>query len=76
MREAVAFYATRNTDPRRWYPGAPFDDLPARSRANVNSTTPPYDQAPGGGPRLDDADIDAMVAFLQTLTDRRIPGGP
>ena len=74
LREAVAFYATRDTDPGRWYPKLPdgriakFDDLPARYRVNVNMD-PPFGGAPGGQPALTDAEIDDVVAFLGTLTD-------
>jgi cytochrome c peroxidase len=70
VREVVAFYATRDTDRARWYPGGvAFDDLPSEYHANVNRTEPPYDRNPGETPRLDDAEIDAIVVFLRTLTD-------
>ena len=39
-------------------------------RAGVNTSEVPYDRKPGQQPRLDEADIDALVAFLQTLTDK------
>ncbi len=70
LRDAVAFYARRDTDPARWYPAGPdgtvrkFDDLPAAYAANV-STEPPF----GGATHLSDADVDDLVAFLETLTD-------
>ena len=38
--------------------------------ANVNTTEPPYDRKPGEVPRLTDDEIDDVVAFLETLTDR------
>ncbi len=70
LRDVVAFYATRDTDPARWYPGGrKFDDLPARYQGNVNTSEVPYDRHPGEAPRLDDAGIDAIVAFLGTLSD-------
>jgi cytochrome c peroxidase len=70
LRDVVAFYATRSTNPERWYPrGERYDDLPAKYRGNVNELRPPYDRGPGETPRLDDAEIDAIVAFLGTLTD-------
>lgn len=70
LRDVVAFYATRGTDARRWYAsGASFDDLPESYRANVNTDRAPYDRAAGEAPRLDDGEIDAIVAFLRTLTD-------
>ncbi len=76
LRDVVAFYATRDTDPARWYPkGAAgkaekFDDLPADLRGNVNTDEIPYDRKEGQKPRLSNEDIDAIVAFLETLTDR------
>jgi cytochrome c peroxidase len=75
LREAVRFYATRDTDAEHWYPTASdgttqrYDDLPPQYRANVN-TEVPLDRHPGEPPRLTDADIDDLVAFLRTLTDR------
>ena len=74
LRDVVSFYATRGTDPVRWYPddGA-YDDLPAPYKANVNVSAPPYDHPEGGPPALDDGEIDALVAFLGTLTDEVVP---
>jgi cytochrome c peroxidase len=70
LRDVVAFYATRETNPKRWYPsGVLFDDLPKRYRRLVNVTSPPYDRRAGYPPALDDDEIDAVVAFLGTLTD-------
>jgi cytochrome c peroxidase len=70
LRDVVAFYATRGTDPKRWYgPGPAFDDMPEKHRVNVNTSRVPYDRGVGEAPRLDDGEIDAIVAFLQTLTD-------
>lgn len=71
LRDVVAFYATRDTDPARWYPKAEkFNDLPAKYRANVNTKEAPYDRKEGQKPRLSEKDIDAIVAFLETLTDK------
>jgi cytochrome c peroxidase len=70
LRDVVAFYATRGTATARWYrSGVAFDDLPKKYRENVNVARVPYDRRAGEAPRLDDAEIDAIVAFLQTLTD-------
>jgi cytochrome c peroxidase len=70
LRDAVRFYATRTTHPTDWYPpGAKFDDVPAKYRRNVNVTSFPYHLKEGGKPALNDEEIDAVVAFLQTLTD-------
>lgn len=74
LRDAVAFYATRDTDPGRWYPKnadgtvRQNDDLPKAYWANLNQD-PPFGKKPGGKPALTDAEIDDIVAFLQTLTD-------
>jgi cytochrome c peroxidase len=72
LRDVVAFYASRDTQPGRWYPKAKqkFDDLPSAYHKNVNVAEVPYDRKAGEKPRLDDAEIDAIVAFLETLTDR------
>lgn len=70
LRQVVAFYATRSTNPDLWYPhGAKFDDVPDPYRGNVNTASFPYNRREGEPPAIDDADIDAIVAFLQTLTD-------
>jgi cytochrome c peroxidase len=71
LRDVVRFYATRSTDPDHWYPsGAPFDDTPAAYRGMVNTTSVPYNRHRGDAPALSDDEIDAIVAFLGTLTDR------
>jgi cytochrome c peroxidase len=74
LRDAVAFYATRDTQPERWYPRQPdgstdaYDDLPAAYQANLNMD-PPFGGKPGDTPALSEAEIDDIVAFLGTLTD-------
>ncbi len=72
LREVVRFYALRDVSPEDFYPRpnpAP-DDLPAPLRDNVNRAEPPYDRRPGQAPRLNDEEIDAIVAFLEALSDR------
>jgi cytochrome c peroxidase len=75
LRDAVAFYAERDTAPEKWYPTAPdgtvrkFDDLPAAYRPNV-STEKPF----GPDRVLLDADVDDLTAFLKTLTNGYQPG--
>jgi cytochrome c peroxidase len=70
LRDVVAFYATRSTNPDLWYPhGAKFDDTPDTYRRNVNTLSLPYNRREGDPPAMDDDDIDAIVAFLETLTD-------
>jgi len=69
LRDAVAFYATRDTHPDRWYPKGRFDDLPAELHGNVDRDTPPYHRENGKRPALNDEEIDDIVVFLKTLTD-------
>ncbi|WP_211463821.1 cytochrome-c peroxidase [Collimonas silvisoli] len=70
LRDAVAFYATRATNPGDWYKsGIKFDDLPPAYRENVNINSVPYNRREGSTPALSDSDVDDLVAFLQTLTD-------
>ena len=74
LREAIAFYVERDTDPGKWYPRdaaggvQKFDDLPEPYRGNVNME-PPFGGKPGDPPTLSPTEIDDIVAFLQTLTD-------
>jgi len=75
LKEALTFYVQRDTHPEKWYPLSAdgtvnkFDDLQPQYRANVNTTEAPYNRRPGDAPALNDAEIDDVIAFLQTLTD-------
>ena len=74
LHDAVQFYALRDSNPEKIYPVAAdgavqkFNDLPARYQDNINTDTP-FGQKPGDPPTLTDDDINAIVAFLGTLTD-------
>jgi cytochrome c peroxidase len=75
LREAVTIYATRDTDPAHWYPRQgngvnKYDDLTDAAKANVDIKEVPYDRKPGQNARLNYEEIDALVAFLNTLTDK------
>jgi cytochrome c peroxidase len=76
LREALEFYVQRDTDPARWYPkdqsGAvnKFDDSPLGHKKNVDTVDPPLTRAAGARPAWNDGDIDDVLAFLETLTDR------
>jgi cytochrome c peroxidase len=76
LEDAVAFYATRDARPERWYARRPdgtlatFNDLPGRYHVNVDRDSP-FGQQAGDPPALTDEDVRAIVAFLKTLTDRR-----
>lgn len=75
LRDALRFYVRRDTNPEEFYPRdengvvQKFDDLPLEMHRNVNTGEVPYDRHPGQAPRLDDAEIDDVIAFLGTLTD-------
>lgn len=78
LREVLRFYATRDTEPGRWYSRDArgrvqrFDDLPATYRGNVNMDAP-FGRRPGERPALTEAEIDDLIAFLSTLTDGYTP---
>ncbi|HEY0230396.1 MAG TPA: cytochrome c peroxidase [Dokdonella sp.] len=75
LRDAIHFYVRRDTNPDEFYPtdangvAQKFDDLPRAFHRNVNTEEVPYDRHPGEAPRLDDAEIDDLIAFIGTLTD-------
>jgi len=75
LKDVVAFYVRRDTNPEEWYPtGADgvvqkFNDLPPEYRKNVNTTEVPYNRQPGMAPALSPSEIDDVVSFLGTLTD-------
>ncbi len=76
LKDVVRFYVTRGTNPELWYPKLAdgridlFNDLPEAYKSNVNQEEAPYDRKPGEQPRLSEDEIDAIVAFLNTLSDR------
>ena len=78
MKEALHFYFRRDTDPQLWYPvssaGAviKFDDLPPALRANVDVIDEPLTRKEGEAPVWTDAEIDNVIAFLETLNDRDV----
>ncbi len=78
LRQVVTFYANRASSPDRFYPTRErFDDLPPKYRDNVNVSSRPYNRPENGKPAMTDEDIDAIVAFLGTLTDAAfLPAAP
>jgi cytochrome c peroxidase len=74
LREAIAFYVERDTNPGKWYPRdtkgnlRKFDDLPTAYHSNINNE-PPFGSRAGNRPALTATEIDDIVAFLGTLTD-------
>ncbi|MFE8645340.1 cytochrome-c peroxidase [Sphingomonas sp. NCPPB 2930] len=79
LEEVMRFYATRDSEPQRWYPYPPrargphprYDDLPGAYAGNVN-TEAPFGGAVGAPPRLTQAEIGDVIAFLHTLTDKDV----
>jgi cytochrome c peroxidase len=79
LEDAVAFYATRESDPARWYPTVNgqvqlYNDLPAVYRPNVQQGAP-FRRA-GQPPALNAQDVADVVAFLRTLSDGFTPAQP
>lgn len=78
LREALRFYMERDTNPGKWYPAGPggktekFNDLPPQYRGNVDTTDAPLDRSPGQAPAWTEQNIDDVIAFLKTLTDRDV----
>jgi cytochrome c peroxidase len=77
LGDVVGFYATRDSDPGRWYPTVAgvvqkFDDLPAAYQGNVRQG-PPFNRPGDARPVLTAGDVADLVAFLQTLTDGYVP---
>jgi len=76
LEDVVAFYATRDIDPARWYPTVNgqvqvYNDLPAVYRANVQQGAP--FRRVGQPPALNAQDVADVVAFLRTLSDGFTP---
>jgi len=77
LREALRFYVRRDTDPRLWYPVSAsgvikFDDLPEDKRRNVDVIDEPLTRTEGAAPAWSDAEIEDVIAFLKTLSDRDV----
>ena len=75
LREVVRFYATRNSDPQRWYGASGLaNDLPAQYLGNIEKGKPPFNRKLADGPALTESEINDVVAFLHTLSDGyRVP---
>lgn len=80
LREVLQFYATRDQDARRWYPqragAGRYDDLPPSMQRNVDHIDGPFNRADTDPPALSDAEIEDLLAFLETLTDRDVAAPP
>ncbi len=75
LKEALQFYVRRDTQPTLWYPASggavdKFDDLPGAQRGNIDVIDAPLTRSVGQAPVWTDAQLDDVIAFLGTLTDR------
>jgi cytochrome c peroxidase len=75
LADAVRFYALRDVDPRRIYGKGRFDDLPEKYQGNLN-VEGPFGGRRGDKPRLTEAEISDVVAFLGTLDDGYVATRP
>lgn len=75
LAQVLDFYVNRDLHPERFYARdatghvIPYDDLPARYRANVDRVDAPFNRRAGEQPALTPAEIRDVIAFLGTLTD-------
>jgi len=75
LAQVLDFYGNRDLHPGRFYGHdaaghvIPYDDLPARYRANVDKVDAPFDRRSGDEPALTRAQMRDVIAFLDTLTD-------
>ena len=78
LRDVVSFYATRNSDPKRWYgPKGIPNDLPTAYVGNIVNDRVPFNRPASAGPALTEREIDDVLAFLKTLSDAPAqPQGP
>lgn len=71
LTEVVHFYSTIKSNPERWYNGSSTpNDLPLAYLPNIESAKAPFNRSRAEGPVLTPAEINDLVAFLQTLNDR------
>jgi cytochrome c peroxidase len=74
LKDVVSFYATRNTNPKRWYgPQGVPNDLPTAYLANIISDRVPFNKKLNDAPALSETEINDVVAFLKTLSDDTPP---
>ena len=75
LHDALGFYASRDTDPAKWYGKASskFNDVPQSRQRFINTGEAPYGGKLGQAPTLSAQDIDDLQAFLHTLTDADLP---
>jgi cytochrome c peroxidase len=76
LKDALRFYVRRDTDPDQWYATGgttvKFNDLPESLRGNIDVMDEPLTRKAGEKPAWSDEEIEDVVAFLKTLTDRDV----
>ena len=79
LRDVLRFYNFRDTEPGRIYPRdaggrvMKYDDLPRRYWTNVDIADAPFDRRLGQRAALTDAEMNDIIAFLETLDDGYAP---
>ena len=75
LTQVLDFYVNRDIRPDRFYPRdaaghvMKYDDIPPQYRANVDTVDAPFNRHPGDQPALTPAQMQDIIAFLDTLTD-------
>jgi len=75
LTQVLDFYVNRDIHPERFYPRdaaghvIKYDDIPPQYRANVDTVDAPFNRHPGDQPALTAAEMQDVIAFLDTLTD-------
>jgi cytochrome c peroxidase len=75
LRQVLEFYVERDLAPEKYYPRRAdgsvrkYDDLPPGMPDNIDRDAP-LNRAPGTTAALTADEIDELIAFLETLTDR------
>jgi cytochrome c peroxidase len=75
LTRVLEFYVDRDIHPGGFYPRnaagqvVKYDDIPPQYRANVDTVDAPFNRHPGDPPALTAAQIQQVIAFLDTLTD-------
>ena len=75
LRKVLEFYVERDLAPEKYYARSAdgsvrkYDDLPPAAPDNIDRDAP-LNRAPGSPPALTGEEIDDLIAFLETLTDR------
>ena len=79
--DVVNFHLTRESVPAHWYvkadgktPDLIYNDMPLAYIGNIDKNQAPFSST--GAPRLSNAEINDLIAFLGTLTDSFVPGSP